>query len=127
MNREIDDEIRQALSGDDAKAYEKFAEEQTLLEQAFELLKGQNRWLNMWVMLVTFAFMVLSIFSAYKFYHAEAIKELLGWSLGILLSFATISMLKLWAWMEMEKNSTIREIKRLELQVALLNKKVDEA
>lgn len=125
-NQKIDDEIRQALSGDDAEAFEKFSIEQSLPAQAFELLKGKNRWINMWVMIVTFAFFFLTIFCGWKFYHATEIKELFGWSIGIGLSFATISMLKLWAWMQMEKNSTVREIKRLELQVARLSKRLDE-
>jgi len=29
-------------------------------------------------------------------------------------------MLKLWFWMQMDKNTVIREVKRLELQVATL-------
>lgn len=127
MNKQkIDDEIRQALSGDDVAAYDEFATEQSLLEQAFELLKGRNRWLNIWMMIVTFAFLFLTIFCVAKFYYATEIKNLLGWSIGIGISFGTISMLKLWAWMEMEKNSTVREIKRLELQVARLSKRLDD-
>ncbi len=69
--------------------------------------------------------MILAIVCAWKFYHTEDIKQLLGWSLGIAFSFAVIGMLKLWAWMEMEKNSTIREIKRLELQVARLSRRCE--
>ena len=79
----------------------------------------------MWVMIVTLVFLFLTIFCAWKFYHAVEIKELFGWSLGVALSFATISLLKIWAWMQMEKNSTVREIKRLELQVARLSKRLD--
>jgi len=124
-NRKIDDEIRQALSDEDAVEYDKFADEQSLLAQALELWKGKNRWLNIGGMVVTFAFMVLAIVCAWKFYQAEDIKELLGWSLGLGFLFAVIGMLKLWAWMEMEKNSTIREIKRLELQVARLSRRLE--
>ena len=42
-------------------------------------------------------------------------------------SMAAVSMLKLWAWMEIEKNCTVREIKRLELQVARLAQRLDES
>ncbi len=125
-NQKYDNEIRQALSGDDVVAYDEFASEQSLLEQAFELLKGRNRWLNIWVMVITFSFLLLTFFCVWRFYNATEIKDLIGWSIGIGISFGTISMLKLWAWMEMEKNSTVREIKRLELQVARLSKRLDE-
>lgn len=125
-NQKIDDEIRQALSGDDAAAFDEFAGEQSLLEQAFELLKGRNRWFNIWVMVVTFVFLFLALFCSWKFYYATNVKELIGWSIGIGISIGTISMLKIWAWMEMEKNSTVREIKRLELQVARLSKRLGE-
>ena len=124
-NKKIDHEIRQALSGEDIAVFDKFADEQSLLAQAMELWKGKNRWLNIWVMVVTLAFLIVCVVCVWKFYNAEGLKELLGWALGISFSFAVISMLKIWAWMEMEKNSTIREIKRLELQVARLSRRLD--
>lgn len=123
-SKSIDEEIRAALSSDDALALEKYSEEQNVLQQAMSLLTGKNRWLNLWMMLVTFAFLGLTIYCGWRFYGARDMKELIGWSVGIILSFGTISILKIWAWMEMEKNSTVREIKRLELQVAMLSKKL---
>ena len=50
---------------------------------------------------------------------------MIGWAMAFGFSMATVSMLKLWAWMEIEKNTTVREIKRLELQVAMLTQRLE--
>ena len=123
-NNNIDEKIRQALSKEDAAVFDEFVEEQSLFNQAMQLMKGRNRLLNFWAMLVTLIFMVVAVFCIWQFVGAQETKALFGWALGIVFSFGAVSMLKLWAWMEMEKNSTIREIKRLELQVAHLSKKL---
>jgi len=45
-----------------------------------------------------------------------------------MVGLMSISIMKIWAWMEMEmeKYSTIREIKRLELQVVTLREYVQK-
>lgn len=124
-NHNIDQKIRQALSKEDADLFDEVGGEQSLFDQAMQLLKGRNRWINLMVMAVTLAFMVVGAICVWQFVEAEETKALLGWGLGLSFSMAAVSMLKLWAWMEMEKNSTIREIKRLELQIAQLSRKLD--
>ena len=42
------------------------------------------------------------------------------WSAGALLTMLAVAMLKMYFWMEMNRNATLREVKRLELQVARL-------
>jgi hypothetical protein len=42
------------------------------------------------------------------------------WSAGALWAALAVAMLKMYFWMEMNKNVMLREMKRLELQVARL-------
>ncbi len=121
---EIDDKIRQALSEEDAKLFEEFSEEPSLMELALETLKGRNRWATAMVMIVGTLFMVLGIFSLFQFSSAQETKALISWALAFVFCMAAVSMMKIWAWMEIEKNSTLREIKRLELQVARLSQQL---
>lgn len=123
----IDEKIKQALASEDAEIYEQFAEEPSLLAQGLELLQSRNRLINGVVVVVMFVFLGLGAYSIWQFSLASEIKVLIGWAMSFGFSMAAVSMLKLWAWMEIEKNCTVREIKRLELQVARLAQRLDES
>ena len=123
----IDEKIKQALAAEDAEVYARFAEEPSLLAQGMELFHTRNRWINAIVILVMTIFMGVGVYSLWMFAMAQETKALIGWAMGFGFSMAAVSMLKLWAWMEIEKNSTIREIKRLELQVARLTQRLDKS
>ena len=45
---------------------------------------------------------------------------MLRWGGASALGFAGLALVKVWFWMEMQKNAIMREVKRLELQVASL-------
>ena len=124
---EIDDKIKQALAAEDAELYAQFAQEPSLLEQGLELLQGRNRWMTALVMIVMTIFLVIGFYSLWRFFAAQEAKELVGWAMGFGSCMAAVSMMKIWAWMEMEKNNTVREIKRLELQVARLTQRLGES
>ena len=123
---EIDDKIKQALAAEDAELYAQFAEP-SLLEQGLELLQSRNRWMNTWMLIWMPIFGVIGVYSLSRFFAAQEVKELFVWAMGFATSMAGVSMMKVWAWMQMEKNNTIREIKRLELQVARLTQRLGES
>jgi hypothetical protein len=70
-------------------------------------------------------FLGLSLFALYGFFHADGTRTLIAWASGFLWSSLAVAMLKIWFWMEIQKNSVVREIKRLELQVANLSRQLD--
>ena len=45
---------------------------------------------------------------------------MLHWGAASALAFAGVPFIKLWFWLELEKNAVVREVKRLEVQVASL-------
>lgn len=127
MNEEdFDDRIRQALTDDDTKLFDQLAEEPSLFELALKTLQGRNRWATGIALVAGIAMMALSIYSAWSFYQTPGTdtKQLLGWSLVFLFAILGISMVKIWSWLEIERYSTVREIKRLELQVSLLQQAI---
>ncbi len=117
---DIDSKIREALASDNATHFDPRFDEQSLFAQALQLFQGRNRWFNGIVVAATLVFIGLSGYSAYQFYWAVEVKELITWASAFMLGLLFVSGMKIWAWMEMEKYSTIREIKRLELQVVRL-------
>jgi hypothetical protein len=125
--RNIDAEIKQALADEDAEVYARFAEEPSMLAMGLEILNSRNRLFTIMVVIVMTAFMAIGIYSLWRFSGTQETKALMGWAMTFGFSMMAVSMLKLWGWMEIEKNSTIREIKRLELQVARLTQRLGES
>ena len=62
----------------------------------------------------------------YQFFISEGMDDRIFWGV-LLLAFWTGTIgIKIWFWLEMNRNSTLREIKRLELAVAQLTVKLNQ-
>lgn len=119
MNQ-IDDAIRQALSAEDAEALERYATEPSLLQRVLEAFSGRLALLNALALFLGFALFGVGLYSAWRFMSESDLAEMLKW--GGATGLAALSMIatKLWFWSELRSNAVIREVKRLELQVARL-------
>jgi len=123
-NDNVDAKIRAALKVEVPADWELEYDEQSLIAQARQIFRGRNRWINLIMALCTLLCLALSVYAAYKFYWAVEVKELIAWSIVFMVGLLSVSIMKIWAWLEMEKYSTIREIKRLELQVVTLREQL---
>jgi hypothetical protein len=74
--------------------------------------------------LVCFA---LTVVSAWQFFQADSTRGMIAWACGVGLTVSATGLLKLWYFMEMNKYVMIREIKRLELQIARISDRLDKA
>ena len=119
-NKSIDDEIREALSAEDARLLEEYDEEPSLLEVTLKSMTGRFQRINLMGAVVMVIFVALGFYSGWQFYLATELKSLLGWSLGVMFCVTTVGMMKIWYWMLINRYDATREIKRLELQVARL-------
>ena len=122
---DIDQLIKETLSQEEAKFYDDL-EEQNLLQMVAGLFKGKNSWIIIIMNVVTLVFFVLFIYCMVQFLNTEITNELITWGLGGFVCLMVVSLLKLFAWMQMEKNALLREIKRLEIQVSSLSLKMSE-
>ena len=116
----IDKLIKETLTEEEAKFYENL-EEQNVLQMIGGLFQGKNKWLLVMMNVVTVVFFGLFIYCLIQFFNVESTKELLKWGLGSIVFLLGVSMLKIFAWMQMDKNAIIRELKRLELQLSSLS------
>ena len=123
---DLDRKIRESLRAEDAELFEEFGEEPSLFEMAMELFRGRNRWLMALTMFWTLVFMVLSVFSAIEFFQAETTRDLLMWAVAFVFCMMAVAMMKIWAWMEINRNFITREIKRVELQIARLAARIKD-
>lgn len=121
----IDKLIKETLTEEEAKFYDNL-DEQNVLQMIGGLFQGKNKWLLVMMNIVTVVFFGMFIYCLVQFFNVESTKELLKWGLGSIVFLLGVSMLKIFAWMQMDKNAIIRELKRLELQVSSLSGRMSE-
>ncbi len=126
MASKIDEQIRQALKngnegGDEIDPFAATTEE-GLFRQAMDLFHGQQKFWNVLVMVFSIVFFGVVVYAAVQFFGtaADDSKMQIMWATIFLYAGLAVAMLKMWTWMQMNKNCVTREIKRLELQIAAL-------
>lgn len=114
---ELDDKIREALSEQDRALMAHF-DEQGLFGQLGGLFQGKLAWLSMVTMVAGLVMFAIGVYAAWQFATAGDVATMLRWGGIAWFGMMSVIMIKLWSWMRMETNRTLREIKRLELQIA---------
>jgi hypothetical protein len=122
---EIDHLIKDTLTQEEAKFYDSL-EEQNVFDMIFGLFKGKNAWILILMNVITLIFFGLFIYCCIQFFKVDATDELIKWGFGGLIFLLGMSMLKIFAWMQMDKNALMREMKRLELLVMSLSGKLSD-
>ena len=117
---EIDKLIKETLTKEESKFYEGL-EEQGLLGMVKGLFKGKLKWVIVLMITVNFIIIGAFIYTAIQFFEATTTFELIKWAVAGFMCMMMVSMLKLFSWMQMNKNALMREIKRLELLISSIH------
>jgi hypothetical protein len=118
--KDLDRKIREALQREDAELAREFESEPSVFATLAETFRGRNRWLNVWGAVWMLVFLGVGVFAGVQFFQAETTRDQLLWATTTMLCTVITAMIKVWYWMEMQRNALTREVKRLELQVAHL-------
>jgi hypothetical protein len=110
---EVDTLIKEALTEEEAKFYYAL-DEQNLFQMFGGVFDGKNKWIVIMMNIVNLIVLGIFIYCIVQFFNTEVTNELIKWSIAGILCVLMLSMLKLYIWMQMDKNSIIRELKRLE-------------
>lgn len=117
----IDDAIADALSQEDAEFLSRFEKEPGSFQQFFGVFRGPFAWIT-WlfipVMLVLFLFV---LYAGWRFFVTESVRGMLLWGGGALLAFLVMVVIRIWFFLEIQTNRVLREVKRVELQLARLS------
>ena len=116
---EIDQIIKETLTNEEAKFYDEL-DEQSLLQMLGGLFQSKHSWLIVIMNIVNIVMFVVSIYCVIQFLNTDITNELIKWASAGFICWTSIAMIKLFIWMQMDKNAILREVKRLELQVASL-------
>lgn len=120
---DIDKLIKETLNQEEAKFYDEL-EEQNVFQMLGGLFQGKNKWVMYVMNFMTLIFFGLFVYCIIQFFNTDVTNELIKWGIGGLVFLFGLSMLKIFTWMQMDKNALLRELKRLELQISSLSGKI---
>jgi len=123
-NKNIDDIIKESLSLEEAKFYDEM-DEPSIFESFYSVFKGKNRWLTIYILIISLIILGLTVYSLIQFLETEIVTEILRWGVALIVGLLLMGFIKVYYWMEINKNIKLREMKRLELQLSLLTKKIN--
>lgn len=118
-NKEIDQLIKESLSREEAEFYASL-EEEGLTQKIRGLYTGKMGWMAIATGIVNVIAAVVSVYCLYQIFTVPGTTEILRYVAVLFIAWSFGCMVKLWQWMQMDKNSIIREMKRLEFQIAIL-------
>ncbi len=123
---EIDKLISQSLSKDEAEFYKNLEGEEGLFKSMTGIYSGKLAWVTAVMAIVHLVVAVIAFYSGYQLFTAESADEMLYFGSIMFIALMFAGMIKLWTWLQMQKNSVLREVKRIEYQVAVLIEKISE-
>lgn len=122
---EIDELIKKALTEEEAAFYNDL-DEQSLLDQVLGVYKGKLKWIAILTTFIQFIVFGLAIYCLIQFFKTEDLREMILWGTGMVVGLLMQSMLKLFHWLQMDKNAILREVKRVEFQIGVLASKLND-
>ncbi|WP_440903747.1 DUF6768 family protein [Catenovulum sp. SX2] len=121
----LDEQIKQSLQQEAQQLDAILAQQPGIFGMINNSYRGA---LRIWLIIASIAGVIataLLLWCGYEFVMAELVIDKIHWGIWFIVSLFIQAMLKLWFFMEMNRNSTVREIKRLELAVERLYKRLE--
>jgi hypothetical protein len=115
--QDIDRMIDEALDAEE-RALLRSLDEQDFFSQAFGIFRGPTGWTNAVIMGAQAVVFIAGIWATWHFFQAAEPTEQLRWGLPAAVALILATMLKMALIPRMEGNRVMREVKRLELQLA---------
>ncbi len=122
----LDDKIKEALSREDAELFGEVGGEASLPELVAESFRGKYRFFVAMSFVATLVFTIAMFYCAYRVFTSTEFHDHILWAMGFFFFAMGVGLLKTWAWMEFNRIAVTREIKRVELQIALLAKRLEK-
>ncbi len=121
---DLDAKIRQALQA--ATDLPDGVVEPTLTEELLSTFKGRHRLLNISSAFKMIIAGLIFYCCIYLFFQQDTVMAMIAYATAVLICFGVASTTMLWLWVQMNHNTTTREIKKLELQLALLTHELQQ-
>jgi hypothetical protein len=114
----IDERIRAALSEDDRRFLDQLGSDESLFADISATFSGRRRWMSILGWIVGFLLFLVAAYCGWRFFTGPDAAGANRWGAGMMLATLSLGLIKLWFWMELQTHAVIREVKRVELQLA---------
>lgn len=122
---DIDKLIKETLTEEETKFYDEL-EEKNIFGAVLDVFKGKNSWIAIVMNIVNLIVFGFLIYCIIKFFDAEATNELIKWASAGFICMSFMSMIKLYIWMQVDKKTIIKEMKRIEILISSMSHKISE-
>lgn len=116
--RDLDRMIDEALDGETRELLRRMGDEPGFFAQAFGVFGGPTGWVNLVLAIVQAVAFLAGAWAAWRFFQADDPVTQLRWGLPAAVLLIQGLILKMSLVPRMETNLVIRELKRIELQLA---------
>jgi hypothetical protein len=116
--RDIDEMIEEALSKEERELLGRIGEEPGFFALAFGLFSGRLGWVNILLMIVQGALFLAGLYAAWMFFGASDTVSQLRWGLPSAVLLIVATMIKMAMWPNIQADRLMRELRRIELQLA---------
>ena len=116
----LDEAIRSALSKEDAEFLAKLEQEPGSIKQMTGIFDGPLSWVYVAFLVAAIVMALFGIYSGWRFAQSTELRPLFYWGAGTGFCVVVLSVVRIVFFMQINTNRVLREIKRLELQVAML-------
>lgn len=123
---EMDDKIREAMESEFAGATDGEERGQWIFEMVTESFRGRRRWLSILTWMKMIFFFLLTVGALIMFFRLETTRELIASATCFIVGLIGMNSMFGLYWLELNRNSLARDIKRVELQIARLAQRVGE-
>jgi len=120
--QDIDRMIEEALEGEEQALFRDTAREPGFFGQTLGVFSGRAGWVNAVLMLAQTAAFFAGAWAAWRFFQADSALSALHWGLPAAVLLLASLVMKMALVPVMHANRVMREMKRLELQLALNRK-----
>jgi len=118
--KESDSDIRKVLRDAEASHPDDIDRGIEFRQMLVDGFRGKMRWATLVLWAYGLGGTALAVFSAVRFFAAQEVRDLVLYAALFLVGSGLVAFMKLWYWTLMNRNTVLREVKRLELRVAEL-------
>jgi len=120
--RDVDMLIDEALDAEERELLRSIGEEQGFFTQIFGLFRGRLGWMSMAMIGAQAVTFIGGAWAAWRFFEAGDALTALRWGLPAAVLLLTSTLIKMTLYPTIHVNRLMRELKRIELQIARQHK-----
>lgn len=117
-SNDIDRLIAEAMTAEERALMEKFSAEPHFVRQTLSIFTGRNWWVNLILAVFQGVAFLGGLYAAWKFFGTSDVLSALHWGLPSVTLLLMAATVKMGMMPTIEANRVIRELKRIELQIA---------